>query len=87
MEREEEAGGLCPLHGLRDVGTQEDSQEGMVALELVLVGTVHGVGRMGQGQPSKRTAVARLEMGCGSCPTLGGPEALLIGFPLGTGAV
>ena len=54
----EEAGGLCPLHGLRDVGTQEDSQEGMVALECVLVGTVHGVGRMRQGQPSKRTAVA-----------------------------
>lgn len=83
----EEAGGLCPLRGLRDVGTQEDSQEGMVALERVLVGTVHGVGRMGRGQPSKRTAGAWLEMGCGNCPTLGGPEAQLIGFPLGAEAV
>lgn len=72
---------------LRDVGTEEDSQDGMVGSGVCPVGNSACVGRMGQGQQSKRTAAAQLEMRWGSCPTLGRPEAQLIGCPLGAEVV
>lgn len=80
-------GALPTAWTLRDVGTEEDSQDGMVGSGVCPVGNSAWCGEDGARPAVQVHSSGTAQDGVGKRPTLGGPEAQLIGLPLGAEVV